>query len=157
MNKTLRGKETEKFAKWFRPNQNTGYCPECGFNIDLDIAPYKNGVAICGDCFLKEENKMYDATKVKTFTPVLPGPTTGPTGTQLSDALYDIFNDLNEENVPVEPFSDTKIQSLVDDFIALTGMNDWVDGEYPILDDYKIKIKHMAKSAFEEMPEFNGY
>jgi hypothetical protein len=100
---------------------------------------------------------MYNANKVKTFTPVLPGETTGPTGLQLVDALYDIFNDLNEENVAVNPFSEYRINEMIRDFIQLTGMNDWIDGEYTIFKDYKIKIKHMATTAFEKLHEFEGY
>lgn len=48
-------KETEAFAKTLKVNQNTGNCPKCGLNIDLDIAMYNCGKVICDGCFLKEQ------------------------------------------------------------------------------------------------------
>jgi hypothetical protein len=99
---------------------------------------------------------MNNAEKIKTYTPILPEGT-GPTGTNLNDALFDIFSSLNEENLPTNPFSDNKIYEMIRNFIDLTGMNDWMDGEYVIFNDYKLRIKHMSVSELEKMPEFEGY
>jgi hypothetical protein len=57
MAKTWREIETEQFAKLLKINQNTSECPKCGLNIDIDIAPLDNGIAICRDCFLDTEEK----------------------------------------------------------------------------------------------------
>lgn len=99
---------------------------------------------------------MYDENKVKTFTPVL---SVGKGGTSLKseDALFDILLALNEENCSEEPFSDSKLQSIARSLVELTGMDDWIDGEYTIFDNYKIIIKTMTVSRFEGLPEFSGF
>ena len=98
----------------------------------------------------------YDANKVKTYTPIIPVGK-GPTSLNPEDALYDILLDLNEQNCLEEPFSDSKLNSIVSSLIELLGIKDWIDGEYTIFNDYKIVIETMSKSQFDEMPEFSGY
>lgn len=99
---------------------------------------------------------MDNTKKIKTFTPVLPVGK-GGTGTKLEDALYDILFNLNEENCLTNPFSDNKIISLAECLADITGMRDWIDGEYTLFDEYKLIIETMPVSQFEELPEFNGY
>jgi len=102
---------------------------------------------------------MYNANKtnkVRTFTPIFPIGI-GATGTELLDALYDIFNYINEQKQEENQFSDYRINEMIRDFVDLTDMNDWIDGEYIVFADYKIKIEIMAVSKFESLPDFGGY
>lgn len=97
---------------------------------------------------------MYDANKVKTFTPIMPEGR-GPTGLYSQDALYDILYAL-EENNSNESFPE-EFDRLAEQMNKLLNLDDLIDGEYTLFMDYKIKIETMAKTRFDEMPEFNGY
>lgn len=99
---------------------------------------------------------MYNATKIKTYTPILPDGR-GGTGVKPEEAVYDIVISLDEENNDAQLGKHQDIDMFVSGFVAILGLKDWVDGEYVIFDDYKVKIETMSAEKFNGLPEFGGY
>jgi hypothetical protein len=99
---------------------------------------------------------MYNANKIKTFTPILPVGQ-GPTVTNAHECVMEILNDLNE--FLVDPLSNEQLESFAKFLVDGLQLNDLIDGEYTLFGDgnYKIVIKHMTVSDFEALPEFSGY
>lgn len=99
---------------------------------------------------------MYDANKIKTFTPILPIGT-GPTSTHIEDSIHDIVVDLDENNNMGCNLTSDELDIFIENLIAILGIKEWIDGEYELFEDYKIRIETMPKSKFDEMHEFEGY
>jgi hypothetical protein len=103
----------------------------------------------------KEDEKfMYNTNKIKTFTPILPAGQ-GPTGTSARECVEEILNDLNE--FVADHISNDQLERFANFLVDSLQLNDLIDGEYTIFQDYKIIIKHMTISDFEALPEFAGY
>lgn len=119
-------------------------CPDCGANEKNGWDP-KRG-----------EMKMFDCTKVRTFTPIIPAGT-GPTCTKIEDAMLDITRDIYE--ISGIDYIDAEVEKLAQVLIKGLGeMEEWIDGEYPVLGEgYSLKIKTMQQWQLDQMPEFNGY
>jgi hypothetical protein len=97
---------------------------------------------------------MYNAKKIKTFTPILPAGQ-GPTFTKATECVEEIVNDLNES--VLDRLNNDQFDRFVKFLVDSLQLNDLVDGEYTIFEDYTIIIKHMTVSEFEALPEFDGY
>lgn len=97
---------------------------------------------------------MYNANKIKTFTAILPAGQ-GPTCTKVTECVAEIINDLNES--VLDRLSNDQFDRFVKFLVDSLQLNDLVDGEYTIFEDYKIIVKHMTISEFEALPEFAGY
>jgi hypothetical protein len=98
--------------------------------------------------------RMYNANKIKTFTPILPVGK-GPTGTSAHECIEEILNDLNE--IAVDRLNNEQFERFVNFLVDSLKLNDFIDGEYTIFGDYKIIIEHMTVSEFEALTEFAGY
>lgn len=97
----------------------------------------------------------YNATKIKTYQPILPIGN-GPVCENPSDALYEIFQDLRETSeIEYQKCKDEDLSKVLE-MLALI-VSDWIDGEYTILEDYKLVIKHYTRTQLDEMQDFQGY
>lgn len=98
---------------------------------------------------------MINVKKVKTYTPVLPQGV-GPTSTKAKDALYEVFHDLEQQNCPGAVEAD-KFNQIVEAAAKIYGLEDLIDGNYRVFEDYEISIVTMSQNQLDRMPEFNGY
>lgn len=89
---------------------------------------------------------MYNANKIKTFTPILPAGQ-GPTFTKATECVSEIVNDLNGS--VLDRLNDDQFDRFVKFLVDSLQLNDLTDGEYTIFEDYTIIIKHMTVSDFE--------
>jgi hypothetical protein len=102
---------------------------------------------------------MLDCTKVRTFTPIIPAGT-GPTCTNVIDALLEITRDLygmhEMGNFEYGEADAEKLAHVLNK--GLGDIGDWIDGYYPVIgENYTIEIKTMQQWQLDAMPEFNGY
>ncbi|MEK3699622.1 MULTISPECIES: hypothetical protein [unclassified Paenibacillus] len=99
---------------------------------------------------------MANTTKVKTFTIVIPagqGPTVTTAEESIQEMLWDLRDQMTDNNKPTEDELQAADQLIVNGF----GVNDWHDGEYTFFEDYKLRIETMPQYKLDEMPEFAGY
>ncbi|BDG48660.1 MULTISPECIES: hypothetical protein [Parageobacillus] len=60
-------------------------------------------------------------------------------------------------NLSLITISNDQLETFANFLVDSLQLNDLVDSEYTIFQDYKIIIKHMTVSDFEALPEFDGY
>jgi hypothetical protein len=81
---------------------------------------------------------MYNANKIKTFTPILPVGKE-PTGTSAHECIAEIVNDLNE--IASDRLNNEQFERFVNFLVDSLKLNDLIDGVYTIFGDYKIISK----------------
>lgn len=97
---------------------------------------------------------MYNTTKVKTFQPIIPAGN-GPICMTALDAIAEILSDVNDaakDGLNAREFE--KVQNVIVDGLGIDG---WIDGEYTVFEDYKIKVRTYQQGQLDEMKEFEGY
>jgi hypothetical protein len=95
---------------------------------------------------------IYDATKIKTYQPILPTGK-GPVGAAY-DAFMDILIDIHEK-VKDTSVTEKHLEMLAEMFASF--VSDWIEGEYTIFEDYKLVIKRYTRTELDKMPDFEGY
>ena len=101
-----------------------------------------------------------DVTKVKTFQPILPAGA-GPIFPEPYNAIFDIVLDIKEEAIlckkTVNAVNDAEMDKFIDLIEKGLGVSDWIDGEYTLFEDYKLKVHTYQQWQLDEMGEFSGY